>query len=62
MCEAKGELSEGCAMQVGVGQGCVVSPWLFDIFIDGCMREVKAKDRNVGAKVSLNGVGWPVVA
>ncbi len=45
----------------GVRQGCVMSPW-FNIFIDGCMREVKAKVGRIGARMKLNGVGWSVAA
>ncbi len=37
-----GELSDGFGVGVGVRQGCVMSPWLFNIFTDGCMREMKA--------------------
>ncbi len=37
------ELSDCFAVGVGVRQGCVMSPRLFNIFMDGCMREVKAK-------------------
>ncbi len=46
-----GELSESFKVEVGVRQGCVMSPWLFNIFMDGCMREVKCKVVNVGAKL-----------
>ena len=28
---------------VRVRQGCVMSPWLFDILMAGCMREMKAE-------------------
>ncbi len=35
---------------VGVRQGCVILPWLFNIFMDGCMREMKAKVGNIGAR------------
>ncbi len=42
-------------------QGCVMLPWLFSIFIDGCMREMKSKVVNVGAKLRLNGEVWSVV-
>ncbi len=38
-----GGLSDSFAVGVGVRQGCVISPWLFNIFMDGCMREMKAK-------------------
>ncbi len=37
------ELSDSFAIGVGVRQGCVMSPWLFNIFMDGCMREMKAR-------------------
>ncbi len=30
------ELSSSFAIGVGVTQWCVVSPWLFNIFMDGC--------------------------
>ncbi len=30
-----GEFSESFAVEVGVRQGCVMSPWLFNIFMDG---------------------------
>ncbi len=31
-----GELSDSFAVGVGVRQGCVMPPWLFNIFMDGC--------------------------
>ncbi len=37
------EFSESFAVDVEVRQGCVMSPWLFNIFMDGCMREMKCK-------------------
>ncbi len=37
------EFSESFAVDVGVRHGCVMSPWLFNIFMDGCMREMKCK-------------------
>ena len=56
-----GELSESFDIGMGVRQGCVMSPWLFNVFMDGCMREMKAKVGNAGAKLRMNDVDWPVV-
>ncbi len=56
-----GGFSESCAVGVGVRQGCVMSPWWFNIFIDECMREMKCKVVNVGAKLRLNEEVWSVV-
>ena len=39
-----------------------MSPCLFDIFMDGCMREIKVKIRNVDTRLKINGMGWSVVA
>ncbi len=38
-----GELSESFRVEVGVRQGCVMSPWLFNIYMDGCIREMKSE-------------------
>ena len=36
------EVSEWFPVRVGLRQGCVMSPWLFNLFIDGVVREVNA--------------------
>ena len=36
-----GTLSEWFEIKNGVKQGCVMSPWLFNIFMDGVMKEVR---------------------
>ena len=36
-----GKLSEWFSISQGVRQGCVLSPWLFNVFMDRIMREVK---------------------
>ena len=35
------EVSEWFPVRVGLRQGCVMSPWLFNLDIDGVLREVK---------------------
>ncbi len=57
-----GKLSDGFAVGVRVRQGCIMSPWLFNVFMDGCMREVKAKVGKIDAGLKLNGVDWSVAA
>ena len=37
-----GELSESFPIVVWLRQGCVMLPWLFNIIMDRCMREMKA--------------------
>ncbi len=44
-----GELSESFSVEVGVRQGCVMSPWLFNTYMDGCIREMKVGVWNLGA-------------
>ncbi len=57
-----GELSDSFAVGVGVRQGCIMSLWLLNIFMDRCMREVKAKVGKIGVGLKLNGVDWSVTA
>ncbi len=51
--KVNGELSDSSDTRMGVRQGCVMSPWLFNIFMDDCMREMKAKVGNIGARLKL---------
>lgn len=57
----EGELSENFVTGVGVRHGYVISTWLFDTFMDSCMKEVKAKVGN-SARLRLNRMGWFLVA
>ncbi len=38
-------------VEVGVRQGYVMSPWLFNIYIEGCIREMKVGVRDLGARL-----------
>ncbi len=56
-----GELKESFNVEVGVRQGCVMSPWLFNIYMDGCIREMKVRVQDLGARLNVRGVEQPVV-
>ncbi len=46
-----GQTSEHFEIKVDLRQGCVMSPWLFNIYMDGVMREVKGKVGEVGVRM-----------
>ena len=50
--------SEWFPVKVGLRQGCVMSPWLFNIFMDGVVREVYARMGGRGLEL-INERGWP---
>ena len=43
MVKVEGELTESFEMRQGVRQGCPLSPWLFNVFLDGVAREARAQ-------------------
>ncbi len=53
-----GEISEHFEIKVGLRQGCVMSPWLFNIYMDGVMREMKGKVGEVGVGMYAEGRKW----
>ena len=38
----EGGMSEWFSIKVGIRLGCVMSPWLFNLFMGGVMKEIKA--------------------
>ena len=46
-------MSEWFSVKVGLRQGCVMSPWLFNLFMDGVMKEFKANILNGGVKFGI---------
>ena len=46
------EVSEWFPVRVGLRQGCVVSPWLFNLYINGVVREVNARVLGRGLKLA----------
>ena len=45
------EESDWFQVRVGLRQGCVMSPWLFNLFMDGVMKEVRERVGDVGVKM-----------
>ncbi len=54
----RGETSEHFEIKVGLRQGCVMPPWLFNIYMDGVMREMKDKVGDVGVRMYTEGRKW----
>ena len=43
-CVAVGnDVSEWFLVNVGLTQGCMISPWLFNVYMDGVVREVNVR-------------------
>ena len=49
------EVSEWFLVKVGLRQGCVMSPWLFNLYIDGVVREVYTKVLGRGLELIEDG-------
>ena len=53
---AGNDVSECFAVKVGLRQGCVKSPWLFNVYMDGVVREVNVRVLAKGLELlSANG-------
>jgi len=48
-------VSESFVVKMGLRQGCVMSPWLFNMFMDGVVREVYSRVNGMGVKMSEDG-------
>ncbi len=53
-----GGTSEHFEIKVGLRQECVMSPWLFNIYMDGVMKEMKGKVGEVGVRMYTEGGKW----
>ena len=42
----------------GVRKWCIMSPWLFNVYVDALMREMK---RRMGVRFQEEGSVWPLV-
>ena len=52
------ELSEFFSLNVGLKQGCVMSPWLFNLYMDGVVREIQGRAVDVGVTLRRDGRVW----
>ena len=52
----KGGVSERFGIDSGMRQGCIRSPWLFNVYIDAVMKEVKMGMGRRGARFT-----WPLI-
>ena len=50
--------SEWFKIESGVWQGCVMSPWLFNLYMDGVMKELMAGAMGEGVRMVENGREW----
>ena len=50
------DVSEWFPVNVGLRQGCVMSPWLFNVYMDGVVREENVRELRKGfLLLSANG-------
>ncbi len=49
------ELSEFFELKVGLKQRYVLSPWLFNVFMDGVIKEIQGRAVNVGITMMSEG-------
>ena len=50
------DASKWFPINIGLRQGCVMSPWLFNVYMDGVVREVNVRVRGKGLELlSANG-------
>ena len=44
MCREGNDASEWFPFNVGLRQGCVMSPWFLNVYMDGVVREVNVRE------------------
>ena len=52
------EACESFEVRMGLRQGCVMSPWLFNMYLDGMVRGVDNRVNRMGVSMSMGGVWW----
>uniref|UniRef100_UPI003EBBE11F reverse transcriptase domain-containing protein n=1 Tax=Klebsiella pneumoniae TaxID=573 RepID=UPI003EBBE11F len=54
------EISEFFSLNVGLKQGCVLSPWLFNLYMDGVVKEIQGRAVNVGVSLMRDDRVWKI--
>ena len=55
------DVSEWFPVNVGLRQGCVMSPWLFNVYMEGVVREVNVRVLGKGLELlNANGGGFEI--
>ena len=52
------DVSEWFPFNVGLRQGCVMFPWLFDVFMDGVVREINVRVLSYWERVGAAECEW----
>ena len=52
------DVSEWFLVKIGLRQGCVMSPWLFNVYMDGVVREVNVRVHGKGLKLLSENGDW----
>ncbi len=58
--KVKGEMDECFKIKASLRQGCVMPPWLFNIFMYGVIRKIKAEIGNLGIEMSIDNAKWKI--
>ena len=58
MCPGGNDVSEWFLVNVGLRQGCVMSPWLCNVYMDCVVREVNVRVFGKGLQLLSVNVGW----
>ena len=53
---------KGFGIQKGVRHGYIMSLWLFDLYMDGIIRDMKAKVGDVGVVMYVYDANWVLIA
>ena len=53
-------MSEWFLVNIGLRQGCVTSPWVFNVYMDGVVREVNVRELGKGLGLLNANGAWQV--